>query len=193
MVTMNRIFLISHGATQAVREARFADDESLCGTTDPLETPSRVDEVRCGPERRCLETATVLGLTPVTDPGLSDLDCGSWRARALAEVQEQDPAGLMAWLSDPDADAHGGETVRQLLARVGSWLDCLPDRGRIVAITSPSVVRAAIVHCVQAPPASFWRFDVAPLTLTHLYGGPGRWTLRETGHPLPPARTAPPS
>lgn len=181
MVTMNRLFLVSHAATSAVREARFPDDESLDRATKPATALSRVDEVRSGPELRCLETAAGLGFTPVVDPALSDLDCGAWRGRSLSEVDQD---GLLAWLSDPDAAPHGGESVRRLLDRVGGWLDELPAVGRLVVVTSPAVVRAAVVHAISATPASFWRIDVSPLTLTHLFGAPGRWTLRETGHPL---------
>ena len=40
-----------------------------------------------------------------------------------------------------------------------------------------AVVRAAVVHALGAPPLSVFRIDVAPLSLTTLSGGPGRWNL----------------
>ncbi|MBB5156135.1 hypothetical protein [Saccharopolyspora phatthalungensis] len=49
-----------------------------------------------------------------------------------------------------------------------------------------SVIRAAVVHALQAPPAAFWRLDVAPLSHTMMSGNAGRWTLSETGHQLAP-------
>jgi broad specificity phosphatase PhoE len=52
-----------------------------------------------------------------------------------------------------------------------------------VAITHPAVVRAAIVHALGAPPAAFWRIDVAPLSRTDLSGRDGRWNLRGIGRP----------
>jgi broad specificity phosphatase PhoE len=55
-----------------------------------------------------------------------------------------------------------------------------------VAVTHAAVVRAAVVVTLGAPPAGFWRIDVAPLTATVLRGGPGRWTVRGTGLPLDP-------
>jgi broad specificity phosphatase PhoE len=72
--------------------------------------------------------------------------------------------------------------VADLVARVGGWLDSLADRrGRLVAVTHPGVIRAAIIFALNAPPKSFWRIDVGPVgrTVLHLRGG--AWTLRSTG------------
>jgi hypothetical protein len=41
-----------------------------------------------------------------------------------------------------------------------------------------------VVATLGAPPAGFWRIDIAPLTATVLRGGPGRWTVRGTALPL---------
>ncbi len=53
-----------------------------------------------------------------------------------------------------------------------------------MAVTHAAVVRAAVVVTLDAPPAAFWRIDIAPLTATVLRGGAGRWTLRGTALPL---------
>jgi broad specificity phosphatase PhoE len=44
-------------------------------------------------------------------------------------------------------------------------------------VTHASVIRAAIVCALEAEPRSFWRIDIAPLSLTRLSGNHGRWTL----------------
>jgi broad specificity phosphatase PhoE len=49
--------------------------------------------------------------------------------------------------------------------------------GKIVAITHASVIRAATVHALEAGPESFWRIDIAPLSLTRLSANNGRWNL----------------
>lgn len=192
-----RLILVSHAPTAATRAARFPDDESLDDhgydqAQAAVGALHRLDEVRSGPERRCQETAAGLCLGPRIDPALADLDIGSWRGRALSEIEHAEPAALRAWLTDPAAAPHGGESVRDLLDRVGDWLDgwCTTS-GRIAVITHSSVIRAAVLHALHAPPESFWRIDVSPLSHTRLSGGGNRWTLRETGHPLtPPAEEA---
>jgi broad specificity phosphatase PhoE len=80
--------------------------------------------------------------------------------------------------TDPDFVPPGGESVTQLCERVAAWLDgCSERNGRIVVVTHPAVVRAAIVTALQAPLAMFWRIDVAPLTQTRFRYRNG-WTLR---------------
>ena len=98
-------------------------------------------------------------------PALSECDFGTWAGRTLAEVSEQDPDGARAWMTDPDARPHGGETLAELLERVGDWLDEQARlQGRAIAVTHGGVVKAAVVHALGAPPMAFWRVDVAPLT-----------------------------
>jgi broad specificity phosphatase PhoE len=183
-----RLTLISHAPTTATHLARFAADEGL-GRSAPVDVApgmfKRVDEIYCGPERRCVETADALGLMAVADPALRDLDIGGWRGRTLDDVEQADPQGLHAWLTNPAAAPHGGESLAELLDRAGDWLSQpRPDNARIVAITHPSIVRAVLVRILRAPAESFWLMDVGPLSQTRLTGAGGRWTLRETGHPI---------
>ncbi|MFD6426428.1 histidine phosphatase family protein, partial [Streptomyces sp. NPDC060198] len=51
------------------------------------------------------------------------------------------------------------------------------EDGRIVAVAEPAVVRAAVVHAVPLPATTFWRLDLAPLSLVTLTGRSGRWNL----------------
>ncbi|MYX76775.1 histidine phosphatase family protein, partial [Streptomyces sp. SID3915] len=79
---------------------------------------------------------------------------------------------------------HGGEAVRDVCARVGTWLDSVARLdGRTLAVVEPEVVRAAVLHALDLPVAAFWRIDVPPLTATELSGRAARWNLR-LGSPL---------
>ncbi|GGK66954.1 hypothetical protein Ppa06_23620 [Planomonospora parontospora subsp. parontospora] len=128
------------------------------------------------PERRCLQTAQALGLRAGPDPLLADWDHGRWRGMTLAEVEAAEPMELAAWLSDPEAAPHGGESVLDLLGRVAGWLSAAAP-GRTVAVTHPAVVRAAVVQVLDAPARSFWRVDAAPLARVALTGRGGHWRL----------------
>jgi broad specificity phosphatase PhoE len=185
-----RLVMITHAPTAATREARFPSDEPLdargteaaAGARGALR---RFDRVLRGPERRCGETASGLDLDAVVDPSLADLDLGAWRGRTLTELEASAPSDLGAWLTDPDAAPHGGESLSSLMERVAGWLGELSeDRVHIAAITHPAVVRAAVLQTLGAPLNCFWRLDSAPLTQTWLTRHGGRWQLRETGHPL---------
>ena len=50
-----------------------------------------------------------------------------------------------------------------------------------IAVTHPAVIRAAIVHALQVPLPAFWRFDIAPLSLTDLRFNGGVWSVRCAG------------
>ncbi|MET0188519.1 MAG: histidine phosphatase family protein [Pseudonocardia sediminis] len=184
-----RIHLICHGSTDAVRAARFAADEPLdeigarqAAAARP-ELP-RHDRSFCAPSVRCRSTAEALGLTPVVDAGLAGCDHGGWAGRSLDEVAASDPEGLGEWLADPAAAPHGGESLNDVLTRVGAWLDEPPVGGdgpaprSVLAVVDAVVVRAAVVHALGAGPRAIWRIDVDPLSTTLLVGEPGRWSLR---------------
>jgi broad specificity phosphatase PhoE len=175
-----RLTMVSHGMTDAMAAGRFPTDESLNSVghrqVDTSPGVGEVDAVYCGPEKRARQTAELLGLHAVVEPKLADLDCGRWRGDVLGGVL---PADLAIWLTDPTQAPHGGESVIGVVDRVRGWLDSLAStRGRLVAVTHPAVVRAAILVALDAPPKSFWRIDVAPASRTVMHFRGHAWTLR---------------
>lgn len=179
-----RVMLLCHGRTAAVLRAAFPVDEPLdeqgrLGASRLAGTLPETDEVVSAPSLRCRQTAELTGLRPRIDPSLASADFGSWAGKTLDEIN-QEP--LRIWLNDPMATPHGGESLADLLARVGTWLSTLtPDQRSVLVIADASVIRSAIVHAVIGRPESVWRIDIAPLSRTVLVGEPGRWNLRSLG------------
>lgn len=186
-----RLTLVAHASTSATSGAAFPRDEGLepRGAAAAAAAPrfSHVARAVCSPARAAVETAEALGLGVTVDAAVADWHLGEWGGRALDDVAAAHPADVAAWLGDPDAAPHGGESLTALLARVADWLAGVDADGHTVAVTHAAVVRAAVVVTLGAPAAGFWRIDVAPLTATVLRGGPGRWTVRGTALPLGPA------
>lgn len=192
-----RVMLISPAMNAALREARFAGDCALDASgvrAARLAAPQvpAADRAAHGPSERCALTAEALGLRSDGEPALADWALGRWAGARLDEVSTREPEAVAAWLADPAAAPHGGESLLGLCARAGTWLDSLHDGSgsgdgdsRVLAVAEPSLVRAALVHALALPPQAFWRLDVAPLTLTELSGRSGRWNLR-CGRPLAP-------
>jgi broad specificity phosphatase PhoE len=182
-----RLRLLCHAATAATRSAGFPADEplddrarqALSGLSHNLH---RADRCFVSPSLRARQTAEALNLDATAEPLLSECDYGRWTGRALAEVQAEEPEAVADWLRAPDAAPHGGESMQDLLGRVGHWLDLQRSAtGLTVAVTHASVIRAAIVHAIEAGPRAFWRIDVAPLSLTKLSGDGQRWNLASIG------------
>ncbi|MEV0785368.1 histidine phosphatase family protein [Streptomyces sp. NPDC050423] len=137
----------------------------------------------CSPTARSRATGQALGFAPMVQPALRDCDMGRWRGCTLADVTAREPAAVDAWLADPRSAPHGGEPLLAFISRIGGWLDTRPAcDGSIVAVAEPSVVRAALVYALRAPPSTYWNLDVRPLSTVTLTGLPRRWSLRlETG------------
>lgn len=179
-----RVVLLCHAATAATHSAAFAHDADqvesaeLRAATALAPTMPRAERILRAPSRRCGETAIALGLIAEPEPALEGCDFGTWAGRKLDDLMAESPESVRAWLSDPSAGPHGGESLATLTARLGRWLDGLAGPRATLAVVDPTVARAAISYAVTGGPGSIFRFDVAPLSRTVLVGEPGRWSLR---------------
>ena len=177
-----RLTLVSHAMTDAMAAGRFPTDEPL-NSVGHRQVDASIDlgiteRAYCGPEKRTRQTAELLGLHASIDHRLADLDCGRWRGDVVGGVRPDD---LAIWLTDPTRAPHGGESVVELIDRVRGWMDSLTTRRtRLVAVTHPAVIRAAIVVVLNAPPKSFWRIDIAPVSRTVMHFRGHAWTLRSS-------------
>ncbi|WP_225771091.1 histidine phosphatase family protein [Inquilinus sp. Marseille-Q2685] len=182
-----RLTLICHGATAATRSGAFPADEPLeegtlaqAARLKPM--IRRADRAWASPALRARQTAAALGLDAAEAPALRDVDAGRWAGRRLQEVQAEEPEAVIAWLADPDAAPHGGETLSDLLRRAAAWVDARAgDGGHGIAVTHAAVIRAAILHGLGAPASSFWRIDVVPLGIVELSHDGRRWAWRASG------------
>jgi len=178
-----RLILICHASTAAVRNAAFPVDEPLDDKGRARATalaghlPS-VDRSLASPELRTRQTAHALQLDAQVQPELRDCGYGRWSGSSFDDVCAREPAAAAAWLSDPGAVPHGGESILSVMQRVSSWLAGeQTQHRRSIVVTHATIIRSAIVHAIAAPPRSFWRIDVAPLSIIHLSGSNGRWNF----------------
>jgi broad specificity phosphatase PhoE len=185
-VTM-RLILICHASTAAVRGASFPADEPLdedgkAGAAALAGRLPNADRWLASPELRARQTAQVLGLDAAIEPMLRDCDYGSWSGRSFKDVCAREPEAVAAWLRASEATPHGGESVLSMMQRVADWLrgEEAHER-RSIVVTHSAIIRAAIVHAIGAPPQSFWRIDIAPLSIARLSGDNGRWNLTSSG------------
>jgi broad specificity phosphatase PhoE len=182
-----RLILICHASTDAMRKVAFPVDEPLDhgGMTAAAALAGRLphaDRFCTSPELRTRQTADVLRLPADVQPALRDCNCGHWSGRTFDDVAACEPGAVAAWLRDPAAAPHGGESIAHLMQRVAAWLAGERTHPHCsLVVTHPAIIRAAIVCAIDAAPTSFWRIDVAPLTITRLSGTNGRWNLASAG------------
>ena len=98
------------------------------------------------PLARCVETAALLGAPDASrEPRLAEMSWGKWEGRRLedlraelgATMRENEARGL-------DFRPDGGESPREVLARVREWLAELS--GPTLAITHRGVIRAVLAE-----------------------------------------------
>jgi broad specificity phosphatase PhoE len=142
--------------------------------------------VLSSPALRCRQTAEAAGFQPSLEPAIAECDFGSWAGRTLAEIHAADPDASGAWMTDPDARPHGGESLLMLYARVAAWLDAQAagEASTTIAFTHGGVVKAAVVHALGAPISAFWQITVAPLSTTELFRRCATWEVANLN--LPP-------
>jgi broad specificity phosphatase PhoE len=186
-----RLILVCHSSTDAVRKAAFPADEPLdeSGKRRAVALAGHLpyaDLCWTSPELRTRQTAAALQLTATEQPALCDCDYGAWRGRTFDDVLAREPDAASLWLRDPAATPHGGESILGLMRRVAEWLGSEQDQQRQkIIVTHATIIRAAIIHAIDATPRSFWRIDIAPLSITRLSGMQSRWNLVSAGckHP----------
>jgi probable phosphoglycerate mutase len=127
------------------------------------------------PLRRAVETARLLGAADaVVEPRLVEMDWGAWEGRTLADLRaelgsamvENEARGL-------DLQPEGGESPRQVQARLRPWLAEVAQGGRsLAAVSHKGVIRAVAALAYDwdmtgPPPVKFdWRcaqlFELSP-------------------------------
>jgi broad specificity phosphatase PhoE len=182
-----RLTLICYASTDAVRRSAFPADEPL-DDQGKASAAALANHLRpanrywTSPEQRTRQTAEALQLNATVEPILRDCDYGIWIGRTFDEIWAQEPEAASRWLRDPEATPHGGESILSVMQRVAAWLDGQNGlSGQTIVVTHAAIIRAAIVHALEASPKSFWRIDIAPLSLTCISNNNGRWNLTSIG------------
>ena len=149
-----RLILIRHGITT------WNERKLIQGRTDTPLSATGAARVRTwrlphdwrrarwfsSPLRRARDTAALLEGDPAIDQRLSEMDWGRFEGRPLAALRAEDPAGMAAnEARGLDFRPPGGESPREVVARLASFLADLHQDRPALALTHNGVVRAALV------------------------------------------------
>nr|WP_030267283.1 bifunctional RNase H/acid phosphatase [Streptomyces sp. NRRL B-24484] len=204
--TPSTFVLLRHGETALTPQKRFSGS----GGTDPelsekgrwqaervaeaLAARGSVQAVVSSPMRRTRETAEAvarrLGLDVRIEDGLRELDFGAWEGLTFAEVQQQYPDDLNAWLASAKARPTGSsESFASLAHRTGVARDKILARhpGRTVLVVSHvSPIKTLVRLALGAPPDAVYRMELSAASLCAVqYYTDGNASLRllnDTSH-----------
>ena len=149
------VVMIRHAATAWNEAGRIQGrtDIPLCECGRRALAGKRLPErfeayrVHSSPLARAVETAALLGLgTPVLDPRLVEMDWGTWEGDTRASVAAADAEGVARnEARGPDFRPPGGESPREVQARVVDWARCAArSRLGVVAMTHKGVIKATL-------------------------------------------------
>ncbi|WP_061115641.1 MULTISPECIES: histidine phosphatase family protein [unclassified Caballeronia] len=173
------LILLCHAATRAMKTGHFpgGDDHAEHDARIQL-APLRVGprsvrdtRVIASPARVARQTAQWIADAFEIAPAFDDIDYGRWRGHSIRETAEREPEQVAAWLADPEARGHGGESVAMLAARVAqglAFVDRLNARERCIVVTHAIVVKVALAHMLGMPLQSVYGMNFAPLSSTVL-------------------------
>ncbi|MEV5412795.1 histidine phosphatase family protein [Thermopolyspora sp. NPDC052614] len=139
-------------------------------------------KVWVSPARAASQTAYALGMVPQVAVDLAEADAGRWRGRPYARIAEEEPEALAAWLADPDAAPHGGESLRSMSVRVAAWMDAMRVTPDVVVVCDVGVIRAALGHALGVGIVPAARFDIAPLSATEIALAGEGWRVAYVNH-----------
>ena len=178
-----RLHLLCVASTPSIRSASFPSNDPLDAQgRNALECFARTlpafEKTWISPQVSAVQTAEILGFRPKTDPMLRDCDFGRWAGQSLTAVQTSEPDALATWLRDPTAAPHGGESFADVINRVKAWMDGqLSASGLVLAVTHPTIIRAAIASALGTSPHAIRHIDIAPLSRAKLSSDGRRWAL----------------
>ena len=205
--TPTTLILVRHGETPHTREKKFSglggDDPGLnadgraqvTATAEWLAVlADEIDAVVSSPLRRTRETAAilaeVLGKEVEVEDGLAEAAFGTWDGLTFAEVQDNHPDDLDAWLGAVDvAPTGGGESFVEVDARVRRTRDRLiasyPGK-TVLAVTHVTPIKVLVKLALEAPLDSLFRMELAPASVTVISWYPdGQASMRMfNGRPL---------
>ncbi|MEU8019649.1 bifunctional RNase H/acid phosphatase [Micromonospora parva] len=203
--TATRLILVRHGETPYTEQRRYSGrgDVPLSerGRAQVAATGARVAElapsvaaVLSSPLSRCTTTAAAiagaLGDVPVrTEDDLIECDFGQWEGRTFAEVREQWPGEMDAWLASPRIAPPGGESFTHVAERanrvIAGLLTAYPGE-TVVVVSHVSPIKLVLRDALAAGDGFLHRLflDAAGISVLDMWpdGGVAVRTVNDTAH-----------
>lgn len=110
-----------------------------------MPSSSRPVRIWTSPSARCLDVATAIGPHVTVDERLREMHFGAWEGRPWDDIEKEPAFGV--WARDwQNARVPGGESARDLDARVASWLAGMDTEHVHLAVAHAGVIRSLRVQ-----------------------------------------------
>lgn len=190
------LVLVRHGVTEHTLGKLFSG--GLASANPPLNAEGReqaratgewlaplsgtFDALVSSPVRRTRETAEILAeffdLEIEEEPGIAEMEFGTWDGMSFTEVHEKYPDEISSWLGDLESAPHGGESFRVVEKRVLEGRDRIVSSysgQTVVAVSHVTPIKTLVADALGAPLDAVYRMELAPASVTvisYFRGGP---------------------
>lgn len=166
----------AEAAAQALAALLADPDPDLAPDADPDSTITDATgpvTVIASSLRRAQQSAAViadrLGLPMQIDPDWDEQGFGDWDGAAFADLATDYPDELTRLRRDPAYSRPGGESQRDLTARVhAAYGRALALGGAVVVVTHRKPILVLLADLLGMPDEKVWSFAIAPASLTGL-------------------------
>jgi broad specificity phosphatase PhoE len=187
------IYLVRHGRTALNAQRRFRGRENppldaegivQAATAARQLTSSGIRAVFTSPLLRGVQTAEVIaraiGIAPLSDGRLIDLDHGVWTALTAEEAAEAEPEAFSLFLREPQhAQVPGGESMQAVERRMLGALTRMAEslHGGAAAVSHEIPIRLVIARLAGIEGPAFWQFELPTGSVTRLDYEEGTFSL----------------
>jgi broad specificity phosphatase PhoE len=174
----------SEGRIQGQVDVALSEEGRSALRNRTFPEPCRGMRVVTSPLTRCVETAALLGARDAAvEPRIVEMHWGDWQGRCLAQLRAEFGEAMRANESRGfDFTPQGGESPRQVLARVRPWLAELAARGQpTCAVTHRGVIRVIVAAAfgwdLRGRPPVKLDWGAAHLFSLNAAGAPSAWRM----------------
>jgi broad specificity phosphatase PhoE len=196
------VYIARHGQTDWNREKRFQGQYDI-----PLNNTGRqqamalagvlknrkIEQIFTSPKKRAVETAEIINrelkkeLEIIDD--LREISHGIYDGMTLDEVYSKHSSDIKKWREDRiNIAPPEGESIKQCADRVIPVYDSIVENSGdkpILIISHMVVTKSILIHCLNVPMNTFWRFDQGSTALNRVRyakNGPVVDLLNYTSH-----------
>ncbi len=180
---MTRLLLVRHAPTPetGTRLTGRAGDVSLGeqGTEDAAAAAKRlgttkIKAVYASPITRTLETAAIIaerhGLTPIIEPGLTEIDFGRWTGRTLKSLRRtvlwEQIQNVPSRVRFPDGESFV-EAQHRAVAAVERITEAVGS-GTAIAVSHSDVIKLILSHFLGQPLDLFQRIGISTASVSEI-------------------------
>lgn len=183
-----KITFIAHGATIYSEESRFSNCENypplneagyeemdkICTFLKKRSVKNDKIYSSCG--TRAVESADIIAKLYKTDveiiEDLKPLLCGNWNNKTLTQIIKKQPETIEKFVKEPDEKmCENAETLTEFVTRVDETIKGIIDKNignRIIIVTYPDVIQAAIVSALKLPKDKIFNFFIKTGSATQI-------------------------